>query len=152
MTSSSVWLRSLHLSSQLICVCPLGSIKSLAGQKSMVTAEDKNHPTASWPLTHSSLNKRGCLLQADERKKSLFESNVDWCVSVDHYHWLTTWWHHQMETFSMLLVICKGNPPVTGGFPSQRPVTRSFDVCFDLRLNKWLSTQWRRWWFEMPLR
>ena len=32
-----------------------------------------------------------------------------------------------------------GNSPVTGEFPSQRPVTRSFDVCFDLRLNKRLS-------------
>ena len=26
-----------------------------------------------------------------------------------------------------------------GEFPIQRPVTRSFDVFFDLRLNKWLS-------------
>ena len=33
---------------------------------------------------------------------------------------------------------------VTGGFPSQRPVTRSFDVFFDLRLNKQLSKQSRR--------
>ena len=42
-----------------------------------------------------------------------------------------------METFSIaLLNICEGNPPVTGGFLSQRPVTRSFDVFFDLRLNK----------------
>ena len=32
-----------------------------------------------------------------------------------------------------------GNPPVTGGFPSQRPVTRSFDVFFYLRLNKRFS-------------
>ena len=35
--------------------------------------------------------------------------------------------------------LCEGNPPVTGGFPSQRPMTRSFDVFFDLRLNKRLS-------------
>ena len=27
-----------------------------------------------------------------------------------------------------------GNSPVTGEFPSQRPVTRNFDVIFDLRL------------------
>ena len=31
-----------------------------------------------------------------------------------------------------------GEPPVTGGYPSQRPVTMSFDVFFDLRLNKGL--------------
>ena len=37
-----------------------------------------------------------------------------------------------------------------GEFPSQRPVTRSFDVFFDLRLNKRLSKQPWGWWFEMP--
>ena len=61
-----------------------------------------------------------------------------------------TWWCHQMETFSALLALCAGNSPVTGEFHSQRPVTPSFDVFFDLRLNKWLSKQWWGWWFEMP--
>ena len=55
-----------------------------------------------------------------------------------------------METFSALLAICAGNSPVTGEFPPQRPVTRSFDVFFDLRLNKRLSKQSRRRWFETP--
>ena len=41
-----------------------------------------------------------------------------------------------METFSALLAICVGNSPVTSGFPAQRPVTRIFDVFFDLRLNE----------------
>ena len=40
--------------------------------------------------------------------------------------------------------------PVTGEFPSHRPVTRSFGVFFDLRLNKRLSKQSRRRWFETP--
>ena len=53
-----------------------------------------------------------------------------------------------METFSALLAICVGNSPVPGEFPTQRPVTRSFDVFFDLRLNKQLSKQWWGWWFE----
>ena len=44
-----------------------------------------------------------------------------------------------METFTALLAIC-----VTGELPTQRPVTRSFDVTFDLGLNKRLSKQWRR--------
>ena len=34
-----------------------------------------------------------------------------------------------------------GDKPVPGEFPAQRPVTRSFDVFFDLRLNKRLSKQ-----------
>ena len=55
-----------------------------------------------------------------------------------------------MEAFSALLAICAGNSPVPGEFSAQRPVTRSFDVFFDLRLNKRLSKQSRDWWFEMP--
>ena len=46
-----------------------------------------------------------------------------------------------METFSVLLAISAGNSPVPGEFPTQRPVTRSFGVFFDLRLNKRLSKQ-----------
>ena len=46
------------------------------------------------------------------------------------------WRGNQIETFSALLCFCAGNSPVTGEFPVQRPVTRSFDVFFDLRLNK----------------
>ena len=36
--------------------------------------------------------------------------------------------------------------------PAQRPVTRSFHVFFDLRLNKRLSKQLWDWWFETPPR
>ena len=53
---------------------------------------------------------------------------------------------------SALLAICAGISPVPGQFPSQRPVTRSFDVFFDLHLNKPLSKQSWSWWFEMPSR
>ena len=56
----------------------------------------------------------------------------------------STWWRHQMETFSALLAICA----VPGEFPAQRPVARSFDVFFDLRLNKQLSKQSWGGWFE----
>ena len=63
-----------------------------------------------------------------------------------------SWWRHQMETFSELLTICAGNSPVTGEFTAQRPVTRSFDVFFDLRLNKRLNKQSWGWWFETLLR
>ena len=40
-----------------------------------------------------------------------------------------------MEAISALVAICAGNSPVPGEFTAQRPVTRSFDVFFDLRLN-----------------
>ena len=46
-----------------------------------------------------------------------------------------------MEIFSALLAIGAGNSPVTGEFPSQKPVTWSFDVLFDLHLKKLLNKQ-----------
>ena len=58
------------------------------------------------------------------------------------------WWRHQMEILSALLVLCEWNPPATGGFPSQMPVTRSFDVFFRMRLNKRLNKQSMCWSFE----
>ena len=67
-------------------------------------------------------------------------------------HWFRQWWRHQMEPFSALLALCAGNSPVTGEFPTHRPAMQSFDVFFDLRLNKRLSKQSWVWWFETPPR
>ena len=64
----------------------------------------------------------------------------------------SSWWRHQMEIFSTLLSICAGNSPVSGELSAKRPATRSFDVFFDLCLNKRLSKQSRGWWFERPYR
>ena len=63
-----------------------------------------------------------------------------------------SWWRHQMETFSALLALSAGNSMVTSEFPSQRPVTWSFDVFLDLRLNKRLIRQSWGWLFETPWR
>ena len=41
--------------------------------------------------------------------------------------------------------LCREFPP----HRSQRPVTQSFDVFFDLRLNKCFGKQWWGWWFEI---
>ena len=65
---------------------------------------------------------------------------------------IPAWRRHLMETFAALLALCAGNSPVPGEFPAQRPVTRSFDVFFDLCLNKRLSKQSWGWWFETPSR
>ena len=77
----------------------------------------------------------------------LFMVSNTLCWSEDICH-LTTWWRHQMETFSALLTICAGNSPVPCEFPAQRPETRSFGIFFDLRLYKRLSKQSWGWWFE----
>ena len=58
-----------------------------------------------------------------------------WTVSV------ITWWRHQTETFSALLVFCAGNSLLTGEFPEHRSVARSFDVLFDLAwTNSWANS------------
>ena len=62
------------------------------------------------------------------------------------------WRFHQNEIFSAFLALSEGNSPITGEFPSQRPVMRSLDVFFDLNLNKRSGKPSRRWWFEKPLR
>ena len=55
---------------------------------------------------------------------------------------LNSWWRHQMETFSALLVICEGNSPVNSEFPAQGPVTRSFDIFFICAwINDWVNNR-----------
>ena len=58
-----------------------------------------------------------------------------------------TWWRHRMETFSALLAICAGNSPAS----AQRPVTRNFDLFFNLCLNKRLRKQSWGWWFDVTV-
>ena len=62
---------------------------------------------------------------------------------------------HPMMTSSTGTIFCVTGPLCgeftgPGVFPTQRPVTRSFDVSFELRLNKRLSKQPWGWWFETP--
>ena len=88
-------------------------------------------------------------------------ARYEWCCQMDgnifeiaDKHDDVIKWKHL--TFSALLAanwpFVWGKTPVTGGFPSQRPVTRSFDAFFYLRLDKRLSKQPRRRWFETPSR
>ena len=70
----------------------------------------------------------------------LRQLNTD-CCSFSN---IESWWRNQMETFSALLALSE--------VPSQRPVTRSFVIFFDLRLNKQLSKQSKRRWFGTPWR
>ena len=64
----------------------------------------------------------------------------------------SSWWRHQMETSSASLILSAGNSLVTGEFPSQRPMTQSFDIFIDRHLNKRLSEQSCGWISETPSR
>ena len=87
----------------------------------------------------------------DPNESSSFLATGYWCGPlVSSQFPINSWWRHQMETFSALLAFCAQNSPVPGEFSTQRPVTQSFDVFFDLQLNKELSKQSRGWLFETP--
>ena len=82
----------------------------------------------------------------------LLENGVILQSSMENWSWLKCMMTSSNGIFFALLALCAQNSPVTGEFPSQRPVTRSFDVFFHLCQNKRLSKQsWGRW-FETPPR
>ena len=60
------------------------------------------------------------------------------------------WRRHEMEALSTLLALCEGNPPLTGGFPSQRVSNVGLWCIFVAILNKLLNKVLRSWWFETP--
>ena len=112
----------------------------------------------SWGIIFSSNNTHAMILTDDALK--LFSSWIhykeqyNFFVSIKSFTWnfqLVIFLDHQIEPFSALLVICAGNSPVPGEFPSQRPVKQSIDIFFDMCLNKGLRKQsWLQWWFATP--
>ena len=98
----------------------------------------------SWLFDTSSAPIHGLINQCWLCDTHILFGKMHFCVIDDDHDR----WRHQMETFSALLAFFAGNSPVPGEFPTQRPVTRSFTVFFDRRLNKRLSKQSWGWWFE----
>ena len=85
----------------------------------------------------------------DVDRMSLLNGRADAINGQTHLRF--AWCVTKLNHFSVLLVLCAGNSPVTDEFPSQRPVTLSFDVFFDIDQNKRLSKRSWGLWFETPL-
>ena len=100
-------------------------------------------PQPSYKRRYAQARRQLSLVHIKQIPIKIYPGNVTAMTNV-----VCPWWRHQMETFSALLAICAGNSPVPSEFSTQRPVTRSFDVFFELRLNKLLSKQSWGWWFE----
>ena len=81
-------------------------------------------------------------------KKTFTRIRVEWIKSA-HRHQNLMMTSSNGSIFRVTGPLC-GEFTGPGEFPTQRPVTRSFDVFFDLRLNKRLSKQPWGWWFETP--
>ena len=64
--------------------------------------------------------------------------------------WISFMMTSSNGNISALLALCPGNSPVSGEFPAQRPVMRSFGVSLISALNKRFSKQSWGWWFETP--
>ena len=96
----------------------------------------------TFPFTQRQLKRKKCTI-ANARAQFVSKrthAHSGPVVSSSEPHWpRLPRWRHQMEPFPVLLAFCTGNSPVTGEFPSQRPVTRSFDVFFDL--NGWVNNR-----------
>ena len=98
-----------------------------------------------WGYYHVTLSNSHLMMRPPQMKLRVTEADIKMSGSN-----LASWWRHQMETFSALLAICVGNASVTCEFPTQRPVTRIFDVFLDRRLTKRLNNQSRLCWLETP--
>ena len=145
----------------------------------ILTSTNKTHPRnftrVCWYIRHFLWHQHAYLFHARDRHwlKTVRFFVMHWYTNVLDGIMRQTclWTYHQnarmayclmMNTdhddvikwnfFSALPALCRRNPRVAGGFPSQRPVTRSFDVFFDLSLSKRLSKESRRRWFETPWR
>ena len=90
---------------------------------------------------------------------SLLLWSVHVFLATDYFHFMTQ--QYVITHVTTMMTASNGNVfrvtgPLSGEFtgpgefPTQRPVTRSFDVFFHRRLNKQLSRQPRGWWFETP--
>ena len=78
-----------------------------------------------------------------------FHSRLDRERVIAHHFMWKYFGNHMMTSSNGNIFRVTGHlSPVPGEFPAQRPVTRSFDVFFDLRLNKRSSKQSWGWWFE----
>ena len=148
----SSWLASRDLgtvrSSYLAGVEPMHRLTSVRGSETENIRVNK--PFESFEC-YSSWNKPSSKMTYIERDRDR-EKIFSWCSSAVHPRDKSTcsMMTSSNGNFSALLAICAWNSPFTCEFPSQRPVTRSFDVFFDLCLHKQLSKQSPGLWFETP--
>ena len=82
-----------------------------------------------WGPVETLTENKPCLPQSIQCKPSRKNQISDIVTSAAYF--ICTWWRHQMETFSALLVFCAGNSPVPG--PRWIPRTKASDAeiwCF----------------------
>ena len=148
-----VWKSLSHVTNNYFVVC---QYKLLSFLTSCMYALNLREPWLCIDILHCTCNFDACKKRNSKQgKKIRWVLHIKAFINVliaccpDVLYKSFPWWRHQMETFSALRVLCAGKSPVTGEIPSRRPMTWSLMF---LRLNKRLSKQSKRRWFETPLR
>ena len=98
--------------------------------------------TANLCLPHAYLRARGLFCY-----KRCHLTNIDNPIEETDWNW--SWRSHELRTLSALLALCEGNLPASGS-PHKGPVTRKFDISFNVELNKLLNKHCSCQWFEFP--
>ena len=113
-TTETWWCHNMEMLSALLALCvgnPLISLaNSLFGQ--LIVWERK--------VMKSSHGNVFCITGPLWGESTNFLLPIHCLVSSFFGHTTETWWCHLMEMLSVLLAIREENPPVIGGFPSQR--------------------------------
>ena len=111
---------------QVMTSCPLAASRYLNQCWLIIRYSDIHLRAISQGIPQPSITK--IILKITYQKFSLKSSGASELI---HGSSFMTWWHHDMEMFSMLLALCEGNPPVNSGFPEhQGPVIQSFEDFF----------------------
>ena len=142
--TSQVWINSCisHLKAQLAQLFLIQHLICTYWIKGILCGyaiRPGRHPRPSVGLATADFSRDVCLTISHNHKVfplDHLETNEIQSSSVFSIM-VMTWWSHQMETFSALLALSACNSPITGVFPSQRPVTRSFDVFFIFAWTLW---------------
>ena len=132
----------------------------LLSEPMMITDADMRHSASFYELSNSNATVTQCswmyILTEDKCLNAKYANiHIKYYCKMAKYRWfMFSQWpvQHMMTSsngniFRVTGYLC-GEFTGPGEFPAQRPVTRSFDVFFDLRLNKRFSKQSWGWWFD----
>ena len=100
--------------------------------------------TYTWSGIYQNIDWSGLVLDVSRSAISLFRGGRISTFTIFWIHDDVIRWKHFPRNWPFVRGIHRG--PVNS--PHKWPVTQSFDVFFDLRLNKRLSKQSWGWWFE----
>ena len=135
---TSYWLKKLpmHLDWAIYNVSDLNIDPHICFFPDLVTGSGSANPVST-ARGLSATQREACMCSLTTQEAETATQGVIQCIAS-----------HGLCAGSHMMTSSNGNIFRVTELPAQRPVTQSFDVFFDLRLNKRLSKQSWGWWFE----